>query len=223
MSHRILLMKRKKRSPYDEGTSFPAQYSQLTSLYRYPDYLQTPIPLIVNPWETYYAGNMVYRWIHIDGSGTRLTQETSDNRYQVIASGTNIYNLQLPLPKQTWGIWIFTTNYSGVIIGNMKLHFEDGSIKSFRQAVEGGYISPLLLFSSNSGSQASVVTNVLNLYDSGSVTCPGSPVIYIYFKPLRQGITGIEFYSSRSIGSPYKGFAVDKYSNLQFSLSPINL
>jgi hypothetical protein len=221
MSHRLLLMQRPPKK-----LIFPSGEGEITTLYRDPDYKTTSLPDVSG-----YRGNNTKGFGISSGvSESQITVGSSYNGYvytQVYAGANNI-NFTSLIPINKWAYLYFKANgyTQSVNLSTVLLVFDDDISLTFQQAVESGYLSPLLLFSS---SYSNVVswgwigwTQWLNLYQGGATEVTNFPSLMVYLKPLKQSIKGIIFTTNRSWPAQYDGFKAALLPSMQLSLSPIS-
>jgi hypothetical protein len=203
MSHRLLFMAKKLH--YDEGTSFPLGSLQIQTLYRNPGYLTQPLPQYNRLGNYVIAGNNSIGAEIANSVGSRhdeylqpmtilSPQQTTVQNCQFVYGGLNTINLSPYHQPGDWAEIFFAANYSSSLVSfsGLYLIFDDTEM-TFKQAVETGRISPLVLIYSQQTQSSYTWTNILDIYDGGGTAAAAYPYAQIYLKPVLKGIKGIKF------------------------------
>jgi prepilin-type N-terminal cleavage/methylation domain-containing protein len=126
------------------------------------------------------------------GYGAKMYQ--GEYEYEVINQQTNNNNWHLLRAYNSFG----TGNLE---LSNLKLKFEDGYIGHITDAIEKGYIEPLVIVNSyvTTTYPPALYPNVIDLINEGGRTGVGSsPSLYLIFKPKLSKLNSIYLTSSKN-------------------------
>jgi len=103
-------------------------------------------------------------------------------------------------------------------LNNLRIKFENGDYITIKDAVNNGYIEPLVLSGDNRSGNY-FFTNSFNLLDGNSSGIGSFPSLYILFKPKNVYINNIIFDINKEIGTAGE-VKVIQFKNFGVSLSP---
>ena len=209
----------------DYGTSIQNNYDTLYTT-EYPNGFVPDSPSI-NANQTYGVGNYF---------GTITLSErqkewalfnnnlNSKRTFTIVYSGDNSYIFDSQV-SQKWIMLFFraggyTTN---VYISNLKLIFDNGEVCTIVDAVNNGYIEPLVICESNAHSTSYLWNDVMNLLNGESTSYGNFPEARVMFKVKDKTlIKGISFYTNRNWDTTYDGIQVYTYDkDYEISTQPI--
>ncbi len=205
------------------GTSIQSNYGTLYTT----DYPNGDIPAGVN--DSIYRGNYskcesISNYYRIEKQiNSNSVIQTNENKTLVYSgNNTNIFTENINNRWITINLKAFNTG--SVYISNFQVIFEDGMQCSITDAVNYGYIEPLVICGSvqHYGSQFLWPTplNLLNLGSTGTGTCPWA--IITFKVKNKSAIKGITFYTNQNWSSTYDGLQVHVHSSdYKISTQPI--
>jgi hypothetical protein len=150
----------------------------------------------------------------------------SNNSYKSIIAGENEYTIDIPADnKYNWHRLSFNFAYTGSAIGisNLKLKFLDSNIYSIRQAIDNGYIEPLVVVSEGLRSSGTLfLPTPFDIVNTNGNTGTGSnPILYINLKPKNSQLVSIILTSTKASAST-DGLLIQELRNFDMSITPTN-
>ena len=111
-------------------------------------------------------------------------------------------------------------------ISDVKIYFSDNTSYTIREAVNQGYIEPLVICESmHTYAQYTIWTDILNILDGNATSTNNYPDGLLMFKVKeRANITAISFYTNKDWSTSYAdGLRVYKYyDGFEISTQPIS-
>jgi uncharacterized protein (TIGR02145 family) len=201
------------------GTAFQWSYPNLYSL-AYPSGI--PADGMISAGNHNFNTNV----LHGATSSVRnnVVQNTIGRGFAYIYSGTQTYSMATPISLNSWSHVLIrgggmTTN---VYVGSFNFVFENGAVLTPQNAINQGYIEPLVLFNSSASSSIYIWQNVINLYNGGNTDTKSYPEARITFKVKNVSrITALRFYSNQNFSTTYDGLSVISYGGMDLSVSPL--
>ena len=108
---------------------------------------------------------------------------------------------------------------TGGEISNFKIQLENTNLMSIQEAVEQGYIEPLVLIGTTSRSKNYFFENSYNLLSSGIVKGGMYPGIILLIKPKNYKVTTISFNSDKKTSITDGNIQIEEFINFDLSLT----
>ena len=151
----------------------------------------------LDPQDDYFSGN----YDRTAGLTTEIDKHTkrtplnpspyaTNSSASIINKGVNTYELIKDVSQNAW-VQIYIGAGWGTPdseFSNFKLNFADGSSLTLEQAVENGYIDPLVVIASGGSYMNHMWANSLDIKSGGSSGISSYAHEYIYFKPRQKSI-----------------------------------
>ncbi len=211
------------------GTSILSNYADLYSSFD----SKNPIKRIDGSWEVYSYGNYKNAWsfwqtqvlnhsrqIESHDSGTNSSNEYN---FALITAGNYNNTFTTPVQNNWVSIWLRANGMtSSAYWSNFKLNFSNGNSVTVQQAVNSGYIEPLVLYSSGSPQSDSYTwKNIGNFINGGQTDTASYAQALIMLRVTdKVALTGISFYTNKSWNATYDGLAVHLMSDMELSTEP---
>lgn len=210
------------------GTAIASNYEKLYSSFD----SKNPIERKTggNYFDTYYAGNYNSAWsfyqTHVNGNHKAITSETANNYLAPIRAGTNTDTFTETV-KNNW-ISIFFRGHGAtreVYLSQFKLNFLDNSSLTINEAVNLGYIEPLVIYSSGACENSVYIwQNIGNILNGGQTDTRNYPQTLIMLKVKEKSpLRGVSFYTNKAWTTPNDGFVVRLLSDIELSTEPFQL
>ena len=192
------------------GTEIQNSYGTLYTT----DYPTGNIPQ--SAMDKYNAGNYDRGYYLLTQTPSELiSQNTSGKGYAYVYSGDNKYNFTEQVSNRWIGIHFHGTEWTTAMnISNVKIYFSDNTSYTIREAVNQGYIEPLVICESmHAYAEYTIWTNILNILDGNATSTNNYPDGLLMFKVKeRANITAISFYTNKDWSTSYAdGLRVYKY------------
>ncbi len=204
------------------GTSIQSSYGTLYTT----TYPTGNIPKV--DMDTYTAGNYDRGYYLLSQTQKEaIMQNTSGKGYAYVYSGDNKYNFTEQVSNRWIGIHFHGTEWTTAMnISNVKIYFSDNTSYTIREAVNQGYIEPLVICESmHTYAEYTIWTNILNILDGNATSTNNYPDGLLMFKVKeRANITAISFYTNKDWSTSYAdGLRVYKYyDGFEISTQPIS-
>ncbi len=175
-------------------------------------------PYLIGNVSNYYYSNCLKsfneddrKWLvdKVVGSGLPILQ--GEHEYKLSINPDNNYN---------WHQFIFSMNASGEF-SNMKLKFADGYIGHVTDAIDKGYIEPLVIVysSSNTTRPSFLMPTVIDIINENGKTGIGSyPTLYVLVKPKKSKLSSVIITSSKESAGTYS-MHVTELRNFDMSIT----
>ena len=178
--------------------------------------------------DTYTAGNYDRGYYLLSQTQKEaIMQDTSGKGYAYVYSGNNKYNFTEQVSNRWIGIHFHGTEWTtSMNISDVKIYFSDNTSYTIREAVNQGYIEPLVICESmHTYAQYTIWTDILNILDGNATSTNNYPDGLLMFKVKeRANITAISFYTNEDWSTSYAdGLRVYKYyDGFEISTQPIS-
>ncbi len=178
--------------------------------------------------DTYTAGNYDRGYYLLSQTQKEaIMQDTSGKGYAYVYSGNNKYNFTEQVSNRWIGIHFHGTEWTtSMNISDVKIYFSDNTSYTIREAVNQGYIEPLVICESmHTYAQYTIWTDILNILDGNATSTNNYPDGLLMFKVKeRANITAISFYTNKDWSTSYAdGLRVYKYyDGFEISTQPIS-
>ena len=178
--------------------------------------------------DTYTAGNYDRGYYLLSQTQKEaIMQDTSGKGYAYVYSGNNKYNFTEQVSNRWIGIHFHGTECTtSMNISDVKIYFSDNTSYTIREAVNQGYIEPLVICESmHTYAQYTIWTDILNILDGNATSTNNYPDGLLMFKVKeRANITAISFYTNKDWSTSYAdGLRVYKYyDGFEISTQPIS-
>lgn len=136
-------------------------------------------------------------------------KESSRTSFQYVYSGTKTYTLATKSGLNRWVVVFPRAGglTTGVVIGNIKLGFEDGSFKTFSQAVSDKYIEPLVICAGGRYNSVGWF-NAMDILSGKNTNSGNYPEMLLITKTIKYGVTAVSMYSNVNFNTTYDGLRV---------------
>ncbi len=178
--------------------------------------------------DTYTAGNYDRGYYLLSQTQKEaIMQDTSGKGYAYVYSGNNKYNFTEQVSNRWIGIHFHGTEWTtSMNISDVKIYFSDNTSYTIREAVNQGYIEPLVICESmHTYAQYTIWTDILNILDGNATSTNNYPDGILMFKVKEKAsITSISFYTNTTWSTSYNdGLRVYKYyDGFEISTQPIS-
>ncbi|MGE5455689.1 MAG: prepilin-type N-terminal cleavage/methylation domain-containing protein [Ignavibacteriales bacterium] len=176
-------------------------------------------PYLPGNTSNYYYGNCLVpfnpddkKWLVEKTVGSGLPIIQGEYEYKLSINRDNNYN---------WHQIIFSMNGNGEF-SNMKLKFADGYIGYITDAIQNGYIEPLVIVYSSSTTvrPSFLLPTVIDIINENGRTGLGSyPTLYVLVKPKKSKFSSIIMTSNANSSGTY-GMYVTELRNFDMSVAP---
>ena len=192
------------------GTSISNNYINL-----YSGYITGKASLVTKTIEndSVYDGNYAFprSLVSTCKSSTLLNIiNNSSTNDTYIYSGTRTYNLQINSTTNRW-VFLYARGgglTTGIVLGNLKLGFYDGSLKNLNEAARDGYIEPLVICSGSSWSTSYIFKNVKNVLAGGYTSSGNFADLHVVFKVKNIPFSKVQLYSNVNYSTQYDGLQI---------------
>ncbi len=225
----VVLIDKLKTITVNYGTSFSFKYDNIyTTNDPTKDLLEwctANEPYKIGNTSNYYYGGCL---IPYNSDNMKLLTELEVNNglrmhvgeydYPVTTNPDNTFN---------WHMLIAYNSGGGGDMGhsNLKLKFIDGYVGHITDAINKGYIEPLVIvhssvYTSRPSALFPTVIDIIN--ENGSTGLGSYPILYIHIKPKKVALSSVSFSSTRNSRDAYDGFKIYELRNFDMSITPTN-
>ncbi len=210
------------------GTAIASNYEKLYSSFDSKNPIKRKTGSLYH--DTFYTGNYECAWTffqtHVNSTHKAITSNTANDYLAPVTTGNNT-NIFTQTVKDNWiGIFFRACGATtGVYFSQFKLNFLDNSSLTINEAVNLGYIEPLVVYSSGT-SENSLYNwqNIGNILNGGQTDTKNYPQAIIMLKVKEKSpLRGVSFYTNKAWTVPNDGFVVRVLSDIELSTEPFQL
>ena len=175
-----------------------------------------------NYWHGNYGNAWSFWYDKISTNYPIINADFLSNQLTPITMGSNV-NTFTETVRNDWIVALFRAGAytTSVYLSQLNLKFSDNTTKTIQQAVDSGYIEPLVIYSSAASNDAYTWKNIQNIITGGQTDTVSYPSVLIFLKVTnKSSLTGLSFYTNKEWGAPSDGFLVRLLKNVELSTEP---